>query len=164
MRVLVSSRIFICFVIFLLCVIPLSGIAGTLCEGSKATLDCLKQNSFELYSTNPELFWSILNQAADKAANCENPSDTVRFLQLVQIPLDGALSEFYSEKIENLCLNKPKCFLNAMVSLEKGERIANIKRLRTPLVTDPKDIRRVFEEHKKNKKYKEIVDLYLNPE
>jgi hypothetical protein len=137
--------------------------ANTLCEGSKATLDCLKQNSFELYSTNPDRFWTILNKAAEKAASCEKSSDTIRFLQLVEIPLDGALGEFYSEKIENLFIAKPKCFLDAMTALTKEEQVANIKMLQTPLVTDPKKIRRVFEDHKKSKKYKFIIDLYFKP-
>lgn len=162
MMIVSFSRILIGFVIFFLSAILSPSIAGTLCEGSKATLDCLKQNSFELYSANPERFWSILNQAANKAASCKVPSDTIRFLELVQIPLDGALYEFYSEKIENLCIAKSKCFLDAMTSLKKEDRIANIKMLRVPLVTDPKEIRRVFEDHKKSKKYKEVVDLYLN--
>jgi hypothetical protein len=148
-------------IIFLLWSNPATTIGNGLCEGSGATLECLKKNSYELYSTNPTLFWKILNQAADKAFRCDEPSDTIRFLELVQMTLDGALYEFYSEKIENLCIAKPKCFLDAMTSLKKEEQAANIKMLRVPLVSDPKEIRRIFENNKKTVKYKRVVDLYF---
>jgi hypothetical protein len=134
---------------------------ASLCTGRDATLDCLKKHSSELYSENYELFWKILNDAARKANTCKSKQDTAAFLNLVQMPRDGALAEFFRENIENLCVSNAKCFFEALILLEPFDQDRVIYELYNPIFTEPSEITGAFSKYKDNSKYKRVIDLYF---
>ena len=132
-----------------------------LCTGKNETLDCAKKHSYELYSQNLDLFWKILNKAADKAHKCNSDKSTAEFLKLVQIPRDGELAEYYSEHIENLCISNTKCFLDALLLLDPFDQDRIIYELYNPTFKESKEITGALNKYKKNVKYKRVVDLYM---
>jgi hypothetical protein len=132
-----------------------------LCTGRDETLVCLKKHSLELYSTNHELFWNILNNAAKKANACQKKKDTADFLSIVQITRDGELAEFFSENIENLCVSNTKCFLEALMLLELFDQDGIIYELCNPIFRKPTEITEALSKFKTNSKYKRVIDLYM---
>ena len=134
---------------------------GGLCIGREETLACLKKHSKELYSTNHELFWKIVHNAAKKAKTCENKKDTADFLSIVQITRDGEVAEFFGENIENLCLSNTKCFLEALILLEPFDQDRIIYELYNPIFKKPSEITEALSKFKANSKYKRVIDLYM---
>jgi hypothetical protein len=162
MNITYSKKIFcLLFSSFLLFAIVSNAHPAGLCTGENATLDCLKKNSFELYSQNMDLFWSILNKAANEAHKCNNNKSTADFLKLVQITRDGALAEYFSEHIENLCRSNTKCFLDALLLLDPFDQDRLIYELYIPTFTESTEITDALSKYKSNVKYKRIIDLYM---
>jgi hypothetical protein len=156
-------RIGLCllFSSFLFLAFANSSSSAELCTGENATLDCLKKHSYKLYSQNMDLFWSILNKAASDAHKCNNNGSTADFLELVQINRDGALAEYFSEHIENLCISNTKCFLDALLLLDTFDQDRLIYELHIPTFKEPAEITAALSKYKKNLKYKRVIDLYM---
>lgn len=152
---------YLLFSSFLFVVFSTNCYGAGLCTGRDATLDCLKKHSFELYSENDELFWKILNDAAGKANTCKNKKDTAAFLNLVQITRDGALAEYFSENLENLCVSNAKCFFEALILLKPFDQDRIIYELYNPTFREPSEITEAFSKYKDNGKYKRVIDLYM---
>jgi len=146
---------------FLLIALASKSYSAQLCTGKNETLDCLKQHSYELYSQNMDLFWSILNKAADKAHQCNNNKSTADFLKLVQIPRDGALAEYYSEHVEDLCVSKTKCFLDSLLLLDPFDQDRIIYELHNPTFKESAEIIDALSKYNKNSKYNRVIDLYM---
>jgi hypothetical protein len=134
--------------------------AKNLCTGNDATLECLIKNAEELKKSNRKLFWDIVVKAGKKAQDCTTPTEVSRFMEIVRIRLDGALMEFFSEKIEKLCISNAKCFFEALERLNAKDQKKVIEIISNPLFVDQSAITEVF--NKNNKKYKKIFELYLN--
>ena len=132
-----------------------------LCAGKEETLVCLKKHSKELYSSNHELFWKILNDAAEKANACKNKKDTADLLSIVQITRDGEVAEFFGENIENLCISNTKCFLEALMLLEPFDQDRIIYELYNPIFKKPSEITEALSKFKTDSKYKRVIDLYM---
>lgn len=90
-------------------------------RGNEA-LDCLKKNQYELVTTNQSLYWKIFNKAASRAERCNPVSDTARFMELVDIALGAASMEYFEEKIEKLCVEKSKCFFDALLLMKEEDQ------------------------------------------
>ncbi len=132
-----------------------------LCEGKQATLDCLMDHSYELYETNIDLFWKILNTAAKRAEECKTISDVTRFMKIVNVPRDGAFEEYFHEKVEKLLVKNDKCFFDALTSMPGNNQVQIVGLLLNPLFVEQPEITKVFNKNKKNKKYKNVVNMYL---
>jgi hypothetical protein len=140
---------------------PIQTCGNDLCVGNQATIECLMENAKELYSTNNFLFWDILNKAAMRAEDCESLSDVTRFMRLIQVQRDGAFEEYFHKKVENLCISNSKCFFDAIASMEADDQTKIADMLLNPLFVDQSKITDVFRKNKDVKKYKQIVDIYL---
>ena len=127
-----------------------------------ATIGCLRDNFDNLYRDDYSLFWEILRNAANKAAQCEYLEDTTAFLTLVKLEKGNAeVNEFFSRAIEQLCIEKTKCFFNALLGLDSPTRVLIFHKLRTPLFVDESEIDRVFLEARSNEKYNKLSDSYF---
>ncbi|PKL52667.1 MAG: hypothetical protein CVV37_00265 [Nitrospira bacterium HGW-Nitrospira-1] len=133
----------------------------------EANLVCLQDNFDKLYRENYPLFWKILHNAATKAQKCDSVEDTATFLRLVklirgsQATGSAEFEEYFSQTVEQLCIQKSKCFLDGLLMLDKSTRVLLIDMLRTPLFVDNSKIDRVFLDAKTNKKYRKISDIYF---
>ncbi len=136
--------------------------AKDLCTKEYATLGCLRENLDNLYATDYSLFWNILRSAGNIAFECRSTHDTASFLELVNLKSKNAeFNEYISEILENLIVNKPKCFFNSLSTLDH-ESISNvIKILQHPIFMSKKKIDNVFSKISTLKKYKTIMDIYL---
>ena len=133
-----------------------------LCTGEDATLGCLKENFERLHSSNENHFWYILIMAAKDAQQCGPMSETAGFLELVRFQTsDGEFGKFYSAQIENLCTNRPLCFLEALAKLGLKEQKDVIKRLICPQFVEKPSIEAAFTMNGKNPKYRKLVEMYL---
>jgi len=133
---------------------------ANLCRGNEATIGCLMEHAKELYSTNNQLFWDILNKASKRAQDCKSRSDVTRFMKIIRIKRDGVFEEYFHEKMENLCVSNTKCFFNALISMTSDDQNKIIDLLLTPLFVDQSNITEAFHKIEGNKKYKRIVDRY----
>ncbi|MCJ7783523.1 MAG: hypothetical protein MUP41_06285 [Desulfobacterales bacterium] len=124
-------------------------------------MDCLKKHPSELYSTNTDLFWKILNDAASKANKCNSKNATADFLSLVQITRDGELAEYFSENIENLCVSNIKCFLDALMLLKPLDQDRIIYELYNPIFKEQREVTEALSKYNDNSKYKRVIDLYM---
>lgn len=82
----------------------------------------------EVYKKDYRKFWDIWSKHRDNFKACESVESSKKFLEIALSTLGNAeVSEANSEVIEEVSLNKPKCLLEAIVSLaESGqERILN---------------------------------------
>lgn len=158
-----NRRAGFCFLFssFLFIALTSNSYPAQLCVGKDETLDCLRKHSYELYSQNLDLFWKILNKAADKAHKCNNNKTTADFLKLVQIPRDGELAEYYSEHVENLCVSDTKCFLDALLLLNPFDQDRIIHELYNPTFKESSEITDALSKYKKNGKYKRVINLYM---
>ena len=147
-------------VTFLTLSAPSSG--NDLCTGENATLGCLKENFEGLHRVNENHFWYILIMAARDAQQCGPMSETAGFLDLVRFQTsDGEFGRFYSAQIENLCTNRPLCFLEALAKLDLTLQKDVIKRLISPLFVEKPSIEAAFTMNGKNPKYRKLVEMYL---
>lgn len=129
----------------------------------EANLGCLQSNFDKLYGENDKLFWKILRDAADKYQACNSIEDTVAFLELAIVKQGNAeFAEFFSETIEQLCVQESSCFLDGLLRVNKLTKIALLNYLRTPLFADSSVIDSVFVKAKQNRKYEEISDIYFS--
>ncbi|OGP66416.1 MAG: hypothetical protein A2W27_02870 [Deltaproteobacteria bacterium RBG_16_44_11] len=134
------------------------------CKNSDADsrLLYLKNNFNKLYQNDYKQFWQILAEAEKNAVNCQSTSDTVAFLKLIEIDSTGVeFIEYFSEVIEKLCIENPKCFLDALSNLDSSAITRIVKRLKTPLFLDSKDIDAVFNKNKSVKKYDAVMKEYF---
>ncbi|MBI5492889.1 MAG: hypothetical protein HY893_08160 [Deltaproteobacteria bacterium] len=133
----------------------------------EANLVCLQDNFDKLYQENYPLFWEILHNAASKAQKCDSVKDTAAFLRLVKLIRgshatgNAEFEEYFSQTVEQLCIQKSKCFLDGLLRFDKPTRVLLLDMLRNPLFEDGSKIDRVFREAKTNKKYREISDIYF---
>jgi hypothetical protein len=134
--------------------------SADLCTGDQATIECLMKNAEELYSTNMQLFWDILNKASRRAQDCRSLSDTTRFMKIVRIQRDGAFAEYFDEKMERFCVTNTKCFFNALISMPIEDQDKIIDLLLNPLFVDQTEITEAFYKNKGSKRYKRIVAAY----
>ena len=143
------------------CAWPIQTYGNNLCVGNQATIECLMENAKELYSTNNSLFWDILNRAAKRAEDCESLSDVTRFMSLIRVQRDGEFEEYFHEKVENLCISNSRCFFEALTSMASGDQTQIAYLLLNPLFIDRSKITETFYKNRDVKKYKQIVDFYL---
>jgi hypothetical protein len=133
-----------------------------LCIKNNATLNCLRDNFDNLYSTNYALFWSILKVAERKAISCKSTADTAAFLKLASIKSTNAeFNEYLSETIENLAIKKSKCFLDSLSTLDWDAMANIISLLKNPMFVEKQVIMKVFSKERNKKKYKRIMNIYL---
>ena len=96
-------------------------------------LQCLRTNSSYCYRNHYERFYEILDLAEGKARLCKSPRDMAKFLALVEIRSGNAeFNEYLDETIEELCITKSKCFVDAMKNLRPSTRKEITRRLQTP--------------------------------
>ena len=133
-----------------------------LCIGNNATLNCLRDNFDNLYSTDYALFWRILKVAERKAISCKSTADTAAFLKLALVRNTNAeFKEYLSETIENIATIKPKCFLDSLSTLDPDAVTDVIALLKNPTFVEEQEIVKVFSKNRNIKKYKLIVDIYF---
>jgi hypothetical protein len=81
-------------------------------------LQCLRTNFSSCYRNHYERFSEILDLAEEKAKLCKSPRDMAKFLALVEIRSGNAeFNEYLDETIEELCITKPKCFVDAITTV-----------------------------------------------
>ncbi len=122
----------------------------------------LKNNFRELYVNNYSLFSHIVHEAAKKAESCDTLSDTVNFLDLVQFCHNADFGEFFSDTIEHLCINNPKCFLDALINLGEESRITVLQELSNPVFVNEAEIEEVLMKYKNNPKYEDIINRFFS--
>ncbi len=132
-----------------------------LCKDEES-LSYLKNNFDELYSNNYSLFWNIVHSAAKKAESCHTLSETVNFLDLVQFRHNADFAEFFSDTIERLCINNPKCLFDALINLQEEFRIKVLEALSRPLFVNEAEIEEVFMKYKNNPKYEDIINRFFS--
>ena len=102
-----------------------------------------------------------LIMAAKDAQQCGPMAETEDFLDLVRFQTsDGEFGKFYSAQIENLCTNRPLCFLEALAKLDLTAQKDVIKRLISPQFVGRPSIEAAFTMNGKNPKYRKLVEMY----
>lgn len=134
-----------------------------LCRGEAATLACLKKNFQELLHTDYEQFSSILQETEPKAASCADLSETGRFLELITVRPRGAeFGEYIHEEVENLCLAKVSCCLDAALFLDERAQQGLMSSLKNPLFLEEAVLSKAFLPYKDKKKYKKLLQFYFS--
>lgn len=151
------------FVVALLLVIPAAmAESSPLCAGRHETLRCLKDNFDPLYQTDYARFFRIFHTAEQKAIRCNSLPHTTEYLELAPFMKGNAeVREGFSETVENLSVNAPRCFLNSLIRTNRESQAEIIKGLRTPLFVDEAVIRTVFLWYRGETRYKTILQLYF---
>ncbi len=125
-------------------------------------LEYLKNNFNNVYMSNYDQFWKVLHDAQKKAESCESAEDTIAFLKLVEIRTGNAeFNAYFNEVIEKLCVEKPKCFFDALANLNENAIIRTVALLKAPLFVDTGDIDVVFKKDENVKKYTVIMSEYF---
>jgi len=134
------------------------------CNGKHASLSCLKKNFDELYQSDYDSFFTILRSAEKKATKCDSLANTVDYLDVVRfIGGNAEVREYFSEVIEKLCTERPRCFLDALSRVNENSRSEIVRQLRNPTFLEDRAIREVFVRYKTSPRYKRIMDLYFVP-
>jgi hypothetical protein len=104
---------------------PIAAEVPEMCSGSEATIRCVERNFDVMSHRHGDRFWAILNEAA-------------RDLSLARVrPVSAEFVEFYSQQIEQLCLDAAPCFRNASKFLDEDGRAALRSMLANPVFVDP---------------------------
>jgi coenzyme F420-reducing hydrogenase delta subunit len=74
---------------------------------------------------------------------------------------DGEFEEYFHEKVESLCISKSRCFFDALTSMASHDQTEIVYMLLNPLFIDRSKITETFFKNKDVKKYKQIVNFYL---
>jgi hypothetical protein len=136
--------------------------SGALCTGKQSTLQCLKRNFRDLYSSNHDRFFRILFAAEKAATKCDAPVKTIAFLEIAPLIQGSAeVGEYFSEVVEKLCTAKPRCFLDSLARVNDDTRTRIIDELRTPTFLDEAVIREAFLRYREDPRYKLIMGLYF---
>lgn len=133
-----------------------------LCRGAAATLACLKENFQELLHADYEQFSSILQEAESKVASCADLSETARFLELSTVrPMGAEFEEYIHEEVENLCVEKASCCLDAALLLDEQPQQGLMSFLKNPLFLEETVLSKAFLPYKDNEKYKKLLRFYF---
>jgi hypothetical protein len=133
-----------------------------LCIGNNSTLDCLKDNFDNLYTTDYALFWHILRSAERDAINCKSRSDTAIFLKLAAVARTNAeFNEYFNEVIERLATSHPECFFDSLLLLDLDNVTKIIMILKHPIVVEKQEIDTFFSKNMNKEKYRVIMDIYF---
>jgi hypothetical protein len=151
----------------MLCVAPSLGGATDNFSGhpcaKEQTIECLHDNFERLYLENYSLFWKMVYHAASSAKKCTSVRDTASFLNLAPLGRGNAeYSESFNRTIEELCIQKPDCFLNGLLRTDEAAKGTILDELKTPVFVEPSQIDRVFRRAKANKKYSELSTAYFS--
>lgn len=77
----------------------------------------------QLYASDSKAFWVQWNKSKDKAISCKDYNAMSRFLSDAIITLGNAeVSEANAQIIEQLCMNNPKCVLEALLRLRPEQQ------------------------------------------
>ncbi len=133
-----------------------------LCMGDNSTLDCLKDNFDNLYTTDYVLFWRILRMAERDAVSCKSKSDTATFLKLAVVARTNAeFNEYFSEVIERLATSHPECFFDSLLLLDLDNATKIIMILKHPIFVEKQEIDNVFSKNMNKEKYRLLMDIYF---
>lgn len=155
-------KLFITIIIILAFGNLLMANGNSLCGGDRANFSCLKENFNELYSTNYDLFWSILHGAAQKVKTHKNVSDITEFMELSKIIKGNAeVTEFFSKICEEFCVSNPEICLEALIQLDQEDKASILERLRNPIYLSKTEIENAFEKYKNIPKYQKNVLNYF---
>lgn len=158
----IYKKILIITVSFIFCLQHLSCYGKGLCVGNESTIECLKHNFIELYSSNYSLFWNILKAEEKKAISCKSIPDTSKFFELASIKSTNAeFNEYIAEFLENLVIKKSECFLDSLLNLNEKSISDVINILQHPTFIEEKEIAKVFFSNKQNKKYDKVMKIYF---
>lgn len=147
----------------LLAVQPEAG-SPRLCTGKNATLSCLKKHFDELYRSDYAQFFDILYAAEKRAIKCDSRARTSDFLDVVRfIKGNAEVGEYFSETIERLCTTRSRCLFDALSAAHDETQSIIIRKLRTPTFLEERAITAAFLRHKKDPKYKVVMDAYFAP-
>lgn len=131
------------------------------CSGSLATLYCLSQNFDEVYFSDYDVFWDILNSSAKRAA--DNRNDLVSFIRISEVKKssNAEFEEFFSQKLESWCVEKPTYLFDGLLAVEPRTQLRIIGMLQNPLFQERSAIRKAFRNQIGNTKYHNLADLYF---
>lgn len=133
-----------------------------LCIGNNSTLDCLKDNFDNLYTTDYAHFWHILRMAEKDAVGCKCNSETAAFLKLAAVVRTNAeFNEYLNEVIERLATNHPECFFDSLLLLDIDNVTKIITILKHPIFVEQQEIDNVFSKYMNKEKYRAIMDIYF---
>lgn len=114
-----------------------AALAHEFCVGKAENIYCLERNFDTLYAENYERFWDILHKAVATAKRCNSQQNVVGFLRLSSLKTDNAeFNEFFSQSLEEFCLQKPICFSRGVSKLDKKARDLLKEKLKRPLFVD----------------------------
>ena len=149
--------------IIVICLASTNKTEAAICIGDNTSLSCLYNNFDSLYENDYARFWNIINSKELEARKCIRVDHAVEFLNLVTIKTNNIeFIEYLSQAIEKLLLSNHMCFFNAALKLEPETRTLLIEKLKHPLFHDQKEIDKIFDNAKNNKKYKRLSNQYFN--
>jgi hypothetical protein len=120
----------------------------------------------QLHASDYEAFWKQWNKSKEKALTCKDQPATSEFLSNAVIMLGNAeVEEANAEVIEELCLEKPRCILEALIRMKKDEQDKLLRFFITsPIFHKAGEIKASLEKHWSQPKYQKIRNLYVKME
>lgn len=107
------------------------------CSNNNLSFDDILSDFDESYKDHYNQFFDTLNRQYSISSECIDSKEVAKWLNLAtQIKGNAEVSEYFSEKIEMLVINKTKCFIEGFNKLSKENKIAVRERLLKPLYTD----------------------------
>jgi hypothetical protein len=130
------------------------------------TVPCYSLDLNALYHSDYKKFWSRWDAQKHAALSCKDTKATRGFLsEAVETLGNVEVSEANAEVIEGLCLNNPKCFLNALALLsETKQRSVLSVFIAGAINNDPKTIETSLSKYWKGSKYQNIRKIYYSLE
>ena len=122
---------------------------------------CLDLNA--LYHSDYKKFWSRWNANKDIATSCTDSKATRVFLsEAVETLGKAEVSEANAKVIEELCLKKPRCFLDAIVLLSEAKQrnVLNVF-VAGAIYNDPKKIEISLSKYWNENKYHKTKYLFI---
>lgn len=125
-------------------------------------ITCLHKK-FDSCSDDPSTCFKILNTQLKNAKKCKKKQHSRDFLLTVKFLGNNVeASEYMSEEIENFFIEKPKCFLEAALLLDKDTQREVMERVQNPqMVEDGKT--KIEKNISKFKQEKSFSRLFTSP-
>lgn len=121
-------------------------------EAPPKNFEYLLNNFDQFYASDYALFWDVIRAAADKARKCEIVEDSVRFIGLSKNESNNAeFNEFFSDAVEHMALENPKCLLAAISKSDGTVRSAMLNRLRHPIFVEVSDMDRSLDRYSRGR-------------
>lgn len=157
-------KIVICFIVAAIPLFSCAQAPDAGATGNKEQLEefeYLKQNFKKIYSTDYDLFWKILREAAASATECKDTESTAGFLELTRIGSTNAeFNEFFSKEIEQLAVQKTECFLSALNETDEETSTDILGLIQHPLFVEPANLSEALKPFAQSK-YSGFVSRYL---